>query len=249
MKLPIPLLNLAGCRLPPGRRRKRKLPAFSYSFLPCQDPKRVRIELVFSNDDPNPTPSHVLYRSGSATSCTGGGEDICDSLCFWENLPCNIFYTFWKSVWLQASYSGARKAVWAGGSSELKSQGTCQTRFMWHMYWSRLFCFEWQKLYSNCLKKKKESVALSLETPKVDPNALGCSWIHGLQWIYFALHLWALLAPAWSHPQLSRLHRTTASNLNLCFPGLATPRKESLLVSYLLFLKCCVRDTNLNSTH
>lgn len=48
----------------------------------------------------------------------------------------------------------------------------------------------------------------------------------------FSLHLLAELAPAWPPSQLSYLLKSATSNLNLCFPGLATPWEESILVSY-----------------
>lgn len=95
------------------------------------------------------TPSHVLCRSSFATSGTGQGEDRCDNLCFWENFNCKIFYTFWRSIWIKARYSGARKAVWAAVRSELERQGTHQTWF------TRLTFLKWQKLYSNYLKQKR----------------------------------------------------------------------------------------------
>lgn len=78
---------------------------------------------------------------------------------------------------------------------------------------------------------------MSLETRKIDPNALGGSWTQGLTWICFSPHLLALLAPAWPHPQLSYLCKTATNNLNLCFPTLATPWEEDILVSYCLFKK------------
>ena len=47
---------MVGCCLPPGR-RKLKSPVFGYNFMSCRDPSRVRTQLVFSNDNPNPAPA------------------------------------------------------------------------------------------------------------------------------------------------------------------------------------------------
>lgn len=167
MRLPTLHAKFGWPLLPPGRKRKPKSPARTWlqrSVLPRPWESQNLASLLKWQQNPTQADglrgSHILCRSSSAASCTGGQKDRCDNLCFWENFNRKIFYTFWKSIWVKASYLGARKATWAAVGSQPKRPGHIGCGFHGTCASLGYSCFKWRKLHSSCLKQKRDFVAL-----------------------------------------------------------------------------------------